>query len=350
MIKYLLSFLYLINIANAFSVSFPGLVKNKAVIKNINVKKLSDIDKKELKLLFNIVPFMVFKNQKVSPFEYHDFVKIFDDKYNYDILHPWYTSIPKLPQVSLRGNVNITNYYGIKNKYIGEKKDKYNYFKYNYVWHQDLVGHSKYLPPIVSSMYMLKTPKKNKISTVYASLEDAYDMMDISLKREINDYNVIYSNSLQRHGEAIFDHCGYIRKDCKLMYNDDNTFTKEPVFTYSDKTKYRKSLMLNPTRFLTFDKLSFYNSNELLRHIMKKYVMSKDNIFKHEWDKNDLIIWNNRKLMHTSIPSEEYNSKIIPDDRLFIQCFLATDEPIFPAKSFTCSPLYKPTIVDIAEL
>ena len=82
MIKYLLSFLYLINIANAFSVSFPGLVKNKAIIKNINVKKLSESDKKELKLLFDIVPFMVFKNQKVSPFEYHDFVKIFDDKYN----------------------------------------------------------------------------------------------------------------------------------------------------------------------------------------------------------------------------------------------------------------------------
>jgi hypothetical protein len=46
MIKYLLSFLYLINIANAFGVSFPGIVKNKAIIKNINVKNYPTVIKK----------------------------------------------------------------------------------------------------------------------------------------------------------------------------------------------------------------------------------------------------------------------------------------------------------------
>lgn len=60
-----------------------------------------------------------------------------------------------------------------------------SYFVYNYVWHQDLVGHRKHLPPIVSSMYMLETPKKNKISTIYASLEDAYDTLDLLLKKKL---------------------------------------------------------------------------------------------------------------------------------------------------------------------
>lgn len=46
MIKYLLFFLYLINIANAFGVSFPGIVKNKAIIKNINVKNYPTVIKK----------------------------------------------------------------------------------------------------------------------------------------------------------------------------------------------------------------------------------------------------------------------------------------------------------------
>ena len=32
---------------------------------------------------------------------------------------------------------------------------------------------------------------------------------------------------------------------------------------------------------------------------MKKYVISRENMFYHEWDKNDLVIWNNRKLIHS---------------------------------------------------
>ena len=44
----LLLLLYIINIANAFSVSFPTLRKNNAVISNIRVNKLTTEDKKEL--------------------------------------------------------------------------------------------------------------------------------------------------------------------------------------------------------------------------------------------------------------------------------------------------------------
>jgi hypothetical protein len=109
-------------------------------------------------------------------------------------------------------------------------------------------------------------------------------------------------------------------------------------------------MLLNPTRFLTFDKLNFNESNELFRHIMKRYVLSRENMFYHEWDKNDLVIWNNRKLIHSSMPSEEYTSKVIPDNRLFIQCFLATNEPIYPVCSINLKPIYTPNIVDIGKL
>lgn len=77
----LLLLLYIINIVNAFSVSFPTLRKNKAVISNIRVNKLTLEDKNELKHLFNIVPLLVFKNQKINPSEYYEFVKIFDEKH-----------------------------------------------------------------------------------------------------------------------------------------------------------------------------------------------------------------------------------------------------------------------------
>ena len=348
--KLLLLLLYIINISNAFSVSFPILRKNKAVISNIRVNKLTSEDKKELKHLFNIVPLLVFKNQKINPSEYYEFVKLFDEKHKEDILHPWYTGIPNVPQVSIRGNMYVKDYYGVKNKFVGDERNRLNYFRYNYVWHQDLLGHQKYITPVVSSMYKLVTPKKEKIKTYYSSLEDAYDMMDMTLKKVLNSYNTIHSDSFERRTNSTYDYSGYVRKDKQIIYSDDNVFTEDPLVIYSDNTKYRKSLLLNPTRFLTFDKLNFYDSNELFRHIMKRYVLSRENMFYHEWDKNDLVIWNNRKLIHSSMPSEEYNSKVIPDNRLFIQCFLATNEPIYPAGSINSKPIYTPNIVDIGKL
>ena len=91
-------------------------------------------------------------------------------------------------------------------------------------------------------------------------------MMDMSLKKEIKDYNTIHSNSLERTTNSSYDYSGYVRKDKHIIYSDDNVFTEDPLVIYSDNTKYRKSLLLNPTRFLTFDKLNFYDSNEVTNY------------------------------------------------------------------------------------
>ena len=338
-LSYLILLINLVYYANSFTVNYPTFTKNKAIISNIDVKKLTNSDKLELKNLFNIVPLLVFKNQKINPQEYYDLCKIFDNNYKNTILHPWYTAIPSVPQISIRGNMNTSGIFGTDNINLD---DITSYFVYNYVWHQDLVGHRKHLPPIVSSMYMLETPKKNKISTIYASLEDAYDTLDLSLKKEIKDYNVINTDSLTRLKDVSYDYTGYIRKDKKQNYDDD-MFIKHPLVIYSDDSKYRKSLLINPSRFLKFDKLNFDDSNELYRHIMKNNIFDIKNIFKHNWDNNDIVIWNNRKLIHTSTPTTEYNNKHNKRDRMFIQCFLATTTPILPS-SFNSEPIFHPVI------
>lgn len=340
--KFLTYFILLINLIyliNSFTVNYPTFTKNKAIISNIDVKKLTNNDKLELQNLFNIVPMLVFKNQKINPQEYYDLCKIFDNNYKNTILHPWYTAIPSVPQISIRGNMNTSGIFGTDNINLD---DITSYFVYNYVWHQDLVGHRKHLPPIVSSMYMLETPKKNKISTLYASLEDAYDTLDLSLKKEIKDYNVINTDSLTRLKDVSYDYTGYIRKDKKLNYDDD-IFIKHPLVIYSDDSKYRKSLLINPSRFFKFDKLDYDDSLELYRHIMKNNVFDNKNIFQHNWDNNDLVIWNNRKLIHTSIPTIEYNNKHNKRDRMFIQCFLATKSPLLPS-SLNLEPIFNPII------
>tara|TARA_B000000477_G_scaffold124567_1_gene132715 strand:- start:3564 stop:4790 length:1227 start_codon:yes stop_codon:yes gene_type:complete len=324
--KYIIIFLlYIIGLSDAFSVTFPTLKKNYAIVQNIKVNKLSHTEIDKLKYLFDIVPVIVFKNQKINPEEYYNFVKIFDENYNNLTLHPWEKTSPKnVPQISIRSNTMINNMYNINNVYGGIGKDIS--FNYNYKWHQDLVGSSKFLPPVVSSIYTLVTPSKLNDDTIFVSYEDAYDLIEPKLKKDLLSYNTINTDSINRIIESNCDYMG-LRIDKKSNYEDE-VFNKQPLVIYSDKKKYRKSLLLNPNRFIKFDKLNYEDSNDLYRHIMHKYVLKEKNFIVHKWENNDLCIFNNRKLLHTSSPVVEYENK----DRIFLQCFLGTNESILAVK------------------
>jgi alpha-ketoglutarate-dependent taurine dioxygenase len=99
---------------------------------------------------------------------------------------------------------------------------------------------------------------------------------------------------------------------------------REPLVIYTDECKNKKALMLSPFRFAKFDKMSCEDSFDLYREIMSKYILHKDNIVKIEWEMNDLLIFNNRRLIHSSSPSAVYENY----ERLYYSVFLGTDAPI----------------------
>ena len=202
-------------------------------------------------------------------------------------------------------------------------------FKNTAVWHQDIVGINEHRPPIVSSIYMLKTPPIGG-ETMFASMETAYDNLDINLKKELKNYNVIYSNTEDNVMNTYYDYTGYnrinINNDINMPTKKSGTtiINREPLVIYTDECKNKKALMISPFRFSKFDKMSCEDSYDLYRELMNKYILNKDNIVKIKWEMNDMLIFNNRKLIHSSSPSIEYESY----ERLYYSCFLGTDAPI----------------------
>jgi alpha-ketoglutarate-dependent taurine dioxygenase len=314
-------------------VSFPTLNKNLAVINNVDVKKVNEFDKGELAKLFNAVPMLIFKNQNLNPKEFYEFCKVFDAKSNDRVVHPFhYSKVDYVPQVAIRGNCYIKDLYGLKDvtlKYSGP-------FKNTAVWHQDIVGINELRPPIVSSIYMLKAPPVGG-ETMFASMETAYDNLDINLKKELKNYNVIYSNSDTEDNvmNTYYDYTGYnsinINTDINkpIVKSGTTIINREPLVIYTDDCKNKKALMISPFRFAKFDKMSCEDSFDLYRELMGKYILNKENIVKIKWEMNDLLIFNNRKLIHSSSPSIEYENY----ERLYYSCFLGTDAPIIRCNS-----------------
>lgn len=309
------------NCYHCYHISFPTFKKNLAVIKDININKLTDNDKNDLKILFNSVPMLLFKNQNIEPNVFYDFCKSFDDKSNDKVIHPFkYSQIDSVPQVSLRGEAHIKDMYGIKNVTLKYSEP----FKNTLVWHQDIVGHGTELPPVVASIYMIKTPKTGG-NTLFASMEDAYDSMEFYMKKKLSKYNVIYTNTRNDMMNSYFDYTGINRVlNNDFDYKGTTTLTRTPLIVYSNREKRRKALMLSPFRFNKFDKLTCDDSFDLYREIMTKYVFTPQNIVDIKWDKNDLLLFNNRKLIHTSTPTIEYKNQ----ERLYYSCFVGTSQPI----------------------
>ena len=322
--------------ASSMKVSFPTFNKNLAVINNIDVKRANEYDKGELAKLFKAVPMLMFKNQNLNPKEFYEFCKVFDSKSNDRVVHPFHNSqVDYVPQIAIRGNCYIKDLYGLKDvtlKYSGP-------FKNTAVWHQDIVGINEHRPPIVSSIYMLKSPPIGG-ETMFASMEAAYDSIDNALKKELNNCNVIYSNSNSPDNvmNTYYDYTGYNRVNVNNVNNDINMpksqsgttiINREPLVIYTDECKNKKALMLSPFRFAKFDKMSCEDSFDLYRELMSKYILNKENIVKINWEMNDLLIFNNRKLIHSSSPSIEYENY----ERLYYSCFLGTDAPIIKCNS-----------------
>ena len=322
--KSVCSIILLLDFASCMKVSFPSLNKNFAVINNIDVKKINEYDKEELAKLFKAVPMLMFKNQNLNPKDFYEFCKVFDSKNNNRVIHPFHHSkVDYVPQVAIRGNCYIKDLYGLKDvtlKYSGP-------FKNTAVWHQDIVGINEHRPPIVSSIYMLKTPPIGG-ETMFASMETAYDNLDINLKKELKNYNVIYSNTEDNVMNTYYDYTGYNRINNNINMPTKKSGTtiinREPLVIYTDECKNKKALMISPFRFSKFDKMSCEDSYDLYRELMNKYILNKDNIVKIKWEMNDMLIFNNRKLIHSSSPSIEYESY----ERLYYSCFLGTDAPI----------------------
>lgn len=327
------SIIFLLDFSSSMKVSFPTLNKNLAVINNVDVKKVNEFDKGELAKLFNAVPMLMFKNQNLNPKEFYEFCKVFDAKSNDRVVHPFhYSKVDYVPQVAIRGNCYIKDLYGLKDvtlKYSGP-------FKNTAVWHQDIVGINEHRPPIVSSIYMLKAPPVGG-ETMFASMETAYDNLDINLKKELKNYNVIYSNSDTEDNvmNTYYDYTGYNRININtdinkpIVKSGTTIINREPLVIYTDDCKNKKALMISPFRFAKFDKMSCEDSFDLYRELMGKYILNKENIVKIKWEMNDLLIFNNRKLIHSSSPSIEYENY----ERLYYSCFLGTDAPIIRCNS-----------------
>ncbi|MFZ9962276.1 MAG: TauD/TfdA dioxygenase family protein [Burkholderiales bacterium] len=259
-----------------------------AEVSKINIsKELSDDEIDELRTAIDKYGVLVFRNQPLSDEQQVRFSEYFGDIEIADLKNNiTKTSERRLSQMFS----DISNL--DKDQNILEKDGRQRLFNLgNRIWHSD----SSFRP--VPARYSLLSARAVPVAggdTQYADMHAAYDSLDAETLTEISDlqceHSLLYSRA--RLGMAEFT---------EQEKADFNPVTQPLVRTHPS-TK-RKSLFLSSHIGSVIGLTK--PDGRLLIEELTEFATQEKFVYTHRWQKDDLVMWDNRRTMHRARKYED---------------------------------------------
>ena len=260
-------------------------------IDDINLSDLDEITLKKIKKLWLENLIIIFPNQNISDEDHITFGKKFGELEVHPSLSHRSSKYPEIYRVS-----NVDE----EGKIIPNKETSWQYLKQSWLWHTD--SSFRKIPSNGSILHGISTTNEGG-NTLFANMYKAYEDLDVSMKQKIKKLKVVHDH----------DFIISLSEELSKRENKGNYDRLEPVIhplVRRHPSTKRPSLFLSPH---TMVKIVDYNENEgrelldfLIEHsIQQKYV------YKHIWNNNDIVMWDNRCTMHSVEPFDNNTIKRI---------------------------------------
>ena len=275
-----------INVVNK-DIGFVGIVSD------INLKlSLTKDDIKKINDALDNLTVLIFKKQNINDQEQLDFSKNFGQietaKNN--------TNVTKSNERRISDSFGDVSNLDKNNKPF-KKNDNRRFFALgNQLWHTD--ASFKKIPALYSILSGRKVSKKGG-ETQFCDMRAAYDSLETDMKEKCN--KMICHHSLQYSRAKL----GFIMKDV-LSADELKNFipVKQPMVRTNVNTN-RKSLFL-ASHIGLIEGMEIPHSllfiNDLIEHCTKEEFT-----YTHHWNDGDVIIWDNRQVMHRGRPYDDLN-------------------------------------------
>ena len=188
-------------------------------------------------------------------------------------------------------------------------------------WHTDM----SYRETIgfVNVLYAVKVPVRDgKVlgDTLFANMHAAYEGLAPQWKTRLagmtatHDFNKFWDNMRDNHGSS--------RAPLTPEQRAKRPPVVHPVFMTHPITG-RTVLYCNPGYAIRINEMSEQESNQVLDMLFKHQLQDKF-IYRHQWQLNDLLIWEHVGTLHNAIP--DYG----PDEyRMMLRCQVMTTPQVF---------------------
>ena len=165
-------------------------------------------------------------------------------------------------------------------QWIGSKSDrKFTFFRgvhpFGGGWHSDMTWHAT--PPIITALHARRLPSRGG-DTAFANQHLAYETLDEETRDQISDLKAFHTGK---------------------VFGPDVEDSVHPVVRTHDETG-RKALYVNAnfTRYI-LDTPS--EESELLLYRLFVHGTRPEFTYRHRWELDDLVLWDNRSVMHYAI-------------------------------------------------
>ena len=244
--------------------------------------QLNDI--KTLKDLIQSKHFICFKNQNLDGNSLANFTKNFGDLEAY----------PEKDKT--KGKIEIFNVSNVseKGEHLSPDDQRVILQKNNSRWHTD--SSYRYFPASFSILYGQETLPNEAAGgqTEFSNMLMAYEDLPEDKKELLEPLHQVHSyNDIRRLEPGLPE----------LTYEEKSNFppVTHPVVRVHPDRNYKKSLYFTSNTSLEIGGMSLEEGKKLHSWLVQ-YISQDQFCYKHYWEKNDLIMWDNRVLLHRVIP------------------------------------------------
>lgn len=239
-----------------------------AIVDGLDVREVDDGTLEQLVGLFCEHKVLVFPGQKLLPEEHMAFA----EKWGKLIRHP-YAGLEAYPDI-------------IELKNPGKKKDV------NQHWHSDMTYNA--VPPKLTMLYALEAPSIGG-DTAFSNQVLAYQGLSDGMKKTLGQLRAVHSAA----GLARIYH----------QDSDEAPRAEHPVVREHDETG-EKALFVCRAFSSRFVGWSNQESAPLLEYLFQHSIRPEYQA-RHSWKKDDLVMWDNRALLHFAVHDHEDEPRII---------------------------------------
>ena len=250
-------------------------------IENIDINSLSANEKKEIVDLFEEHSLVIIKKQVINEQEQIDFTKLFGE-----------LEVTKPGTLGTNSNLVILTNIDETGKVVDTDHKQSKNDRANQQWHSD--SSFKIIPAHASILSGKQVPIEGG-NTEFVSMRVVYENLKKDIKEKVLNLEAVH-------------HFAHSRSKIDIKMVSQIEFEKfppvvQPMVKTNPKNKKRALYFGSHTAYIK--DLPEKESEKLLTYL-KEFSSQEKFIYSHTWEENDLLIWDNRSILHRGT---NYNPK-----------------------------------------
>ena len=227
---------------------------------------------------------LVFKKQNLNDDEQLRFTEYFGDLEVFPEANKTKNS-PKTYHVA-----NVT----LEGKHLSDKDEQVIYQKINQRWHTD--SSYRFIPSKASLLYGIEVlpHEAEGGETEFANMFLIYDSLKASLKKKLEPLHMVH---YYEFGRRMFPELPPVSS----FEKENVPPVSHPLIRLHDDRNNKRSLFFTSNAGNEIGGMSQEDGAALHKRLFK-IVCDSEYIYKHRWEKGDLVMWDNRCLLHRAIP------------------------------------------------